>query len=78
PLQMPGTKVNIAFCKRLMRLCAEITKGSVLDADQVNDLNRAVDALMDENSLIPTDLRTVDMLIQQMPNPYQTAGSKQT
>ena len=33
---------------------------------------------MDENSLIPTDLRTVDMLIQQMPNPYQTAGSKQT
>lgn len=78
PLQMPGTKVNIAFCKRLMRLCAEITKGSVLDADQVNDLNRAVDALMDENSLIPTDLRTVDMLIQQMPNPYQIAGSKQT
>ncbi|HBV4265974.1 TPA: VirB4 family type IV secretion/conjugal transfer ATPase [Klebsiella pneumoniae] len=74
PLQMPGTKINIAFCKRLFRLCAEITKGSALSADQVNDLNGAVDAVMDETSLIPHEMRTVDILIGQLDNPYSTGG----
>lgn len=62
PLQMEPTKQNIAFAKRLMRLCAEVTLGAALPNELAAELVRGIDALMDEHSLIPLHERTIFML----------------
>ncbi|EPN9162942.1 VirB4 family type IV secretion/conjugal transfer ATPase [Escherichia coli] len=69
PLQMPATAKNIAFAKRLMRVCAETTLGDTLPTELATELVRVVDALMDKHSLIPPSERTIKFLSQMVTLP---------
>lgn len=69
PLQMEPNHRNIAFAKRLMRVCVETTLGSPLNHELSTELAHAVDSLMDEHSLIPRELRTVKFLSEMITLP---------
>jgi len=72
PCQMKPTKRNIAFVKRLVRLLAETSLGGPIEHLEVQAINRAVDALMDENSRIDIELRNMTTLCQHIENPHRT------
>lgn len=69
PLQITPTAKNIAFAKRLLRICVETTLGDTLPNELGTELVRALDALMGEHSLIPQQQRTVTFLSEMVTLP---------
>ncbi|CAO1670505.1 VirB4 family type IV secretion/conjugal transfer ATPase [Salinicola sp. NYA28a] len=79
PLQMEPTRTNIAFVKRLVRVCAETTLGRQLDPQDVVAINEGVDEVMGDESQFSLEERTMTTLMQQVPDPERTdADSKST
>lgn len=72
PMQMEPTRANIEFCKRLIRVLAEISRGGTLDANEVEDINAAVEAVMREGSLIAREHRSISSVYQQIPGGHRT------
>lgn len=71
PLQLEPTRRNIAFVKRLVRLCATMSAGGPLIHSEVEMLSRAVDAVMGPGSLIPREHRTFSSVLQHLPDPIR-------
>lgn len=70
PLKQKGTPRNIATTKNIMRVCAEITNNGPLDKDMGMELNKAVDAVMGEHSLVPPEARDITRLNGYINHPY--------
>ncbi|WP_241579060.1 VirB4 family type IV secretion/conjugal transfer ATPase [Rosenbergiella nectarea] len=63
PLQLAPTPRNISFVKNLLRVCVETLKGSALSSAMATAIYTAVDAVMDEDSLIPHAERNISALL---------------
>lgn len=74
PLQMESTRTNVAFVKRLLRVCAETQLGDRLPARDAQMLDTAVDAVMGTESVFEPELRTMTTVMQQIPAPAMTGA----
>src|SRR5699024_6762284 len=74
--QMEPTRPNIAFCKKLVRVCAETSLGEQLEHDEVQSVSEAVEALMGHDSQIERGLRNMTTLVQHIPAPYHMSNQE--
>lgn len=67
PFQMEPTRKNIAFAKRLVKVCAETTLNGKLHPRDSKAVDSAVESVMGEDSFLDISDRTMTTVMQQIP-----------